>query len=109
MGSFPVSMPHFRSRYLKFQLTITHRHLIYRQVVYKLYYMPKWAYNMLNETAGVVRPLATLVLTVPMSLTACVLAGWMFHITVEQRFLNAPQPQAGDKDQEEKVSGAVSP
>ncbi|HHT9159763.1 MAG TPA: hypothetical protein ACFYEH_07865 [Candidatus Brocadiaceae bacterium] len=71
--------------------------------------MPKWAYNMLNETAGVVRPLATLVLTVPMSLTACVLAGWMFHITVEQRFLNAPQPQAGDKDQEEKVSGAVSP
>jgi peptidoglycan/LPS O-acetylase OafA/YrhL len=40
--------------------------------------------------SGVRSDAATLLLTVPVCLAASVLAGWLFHIAVERRFLNSP-------------------
>jgi peptidoglycan/LPS O-acetylase OafA/YrhL len=40
--------------------------------------------------AGLRSPTATVLVTVPLCLAASVLGGWLFHIAVERRFLNAP-------------------
>jgi peptidoglycan/LPS O-acetylase OafA/YrhL len=42
------------------------------------------------KSAGV-----TLALTVPLSLTVCLVAGWGFHRTIERRFLNGPPRRSG--------------
>jgi peptidoglycan/LPS O-acetylase OafA/YrhL len=42
--------------------------------------------------AGLRSPTATVLVTVPLCIAASVLAGWLFHIAVERRFLNSQRP-----------------
>lgn len=39
-------------------------------------------------------PLSTLLVTTPLALVASSLVAWLFHVQIERRFLNGPQPSA---------------
>ncbi len=45
--------------------------------------------------AGITSPLATVAITVPVSVAAATLVGWLFYLVVERRFLNRPSVAPG--------------
>jgi peptidoglycan/LPS O-acetylase OafA/YrhL len=64
------------------------------QMCYSLYLVHQILAKAVSESmvrAGATSAVATLFVTVPLSLAVCIAAGWIFHRTVERRFMNQPR------------------